>query len=335
MKNACIVGFGAIGPVHAAALSDIANVRIAAVCDIKPARAEAAAEKYGATPFCDFEEMLRSGCADTVHICTPHYLHKDMAVAAMAVGCDVVLEKPAAMNSAELDELLAAENSFGGRLCVMLQNRTNYCIETLLSLISDQEKSGRVLTVNGSMTWKRDADYYRADEWRGKWSTEGGGLLINQAIHLIDLMGIIGGGISAVRGGISNRWLGGIIEVEDTADAIFEFANGSRGCFYATNSAMCSSPIQLEVFCEKVHYRYADNTLYRITDGRFDGVICRDSDGTAGKKVWGTGHRNVLGEFYGGGSYPSLADAENSARALYAFYESAKRGGERVEIKIK
>ena len=330
MKKVCIVGYGAIGPIHARAVSRLDHTQLYAVCDPNAQRAAKAVQKYGIKSFSDFDEMLQSGEVDAIHICTPHYLHKDMAVKALALGLDVVLEKPATMNASELDELLAAEKASKGRLCVMLQNRTKLCVRTLREIMRNEEQTGALIGVNGYMTWYRSEEYYQSDAWRGKWATEGGGLLINQAIHLIDLMTYIGGEIEAVRGSISTKLLDGAIEVEDTADALFRFKNGVRGCFYAANTSVASTPVQMDVFFEKVRYRYADDTLYEFKNEKFVRVVCTDDDNAPGKKVWGDGHSRVIQSFYSkeknNDSYATLADAENSARALFAFYESAKNG---------
>lgn len=330
MRKVCIVGYGAIGPIHARAVSRLKHTRLYAVCEPDACRAANAVQKYGVKSFSDFGEMLQSGEVDAVHICTPHYLHKDMAVKALAMGLDVVLEKPAVINASELDELLAAEKTSKGRLCVMLQNRTKSCVRMLREIMKNEEQTGALVAVNGYMTWYRSEEYYRSGEWRGKWATEGGGLLINQAIHTIDLMAYIGGGIEAVRGSLSTKLLDGVIEVEDTADALFRFKNGQRGCFYAANTSVVSIPPQLDIFFEKVRYRYADDTLYEFKNGKFIRTVCTDDENAPGKKVWGDGHSRVIQNFYGEGksesSYTTLVDAENSARALFAFYESAKNG---------
>lgn len=332
MKKACVVGYGAIGPVHAKALNSLNCAKLYAVCDINPERTQKAKNDYGVKVFSDYDEMLKSGEVDAVHICTPHYLHKDMAVKALKHGLDVVLEKPVAISNDELNELVEAEKNSTGRLCVMLQNRTNNCICRLTELIKDKEKNGEFISLNGFVTWIRDEKYYKSGPWRGKWATEGGGLLINQAIHVIDLISYLGGGIKSVRGSVSTKWLENVIEVEDTADALFTLKNGNRACFYATNASGYETPFQVDVFMEKVHYRYADNVLYEIRDGKFAGIVSTNDEAAPGKKVWGNGHKCVIGNFYADGEYPNLTDAVNSSRALFAIYESAKSGGSTLEI---
>lgn len=329
MKRVGIVGYGAIAPLHAMTVDCLTSAKLSAVCDINPECAEKAAEIYDIKIFTDYDEMLKSGEIDAVHICTPHYLHKEMAVKALRAGCDVVMEKPVAMNEAELEDLISEEKQSKGRLCIMLQNRTNFCIRRLEELIKDTEYSGELISINGFLTWNRDERYYSSGAWRGKWATEGGGVLINQAIHLIDLIGFLGGRIDSVRGSISTKRHEGIIEVEDTADALFMLKNGNRACFYATNASGAESPVQLDVYMEKVHYRYADNSLYEIKNGKFSRVICTNDDAVPGKKVWGNGHKNVIESFYDETAesdipYPTLDSCINSTRALFAFYKSAK-----------
>ena len=126
MKNACIVGYGAIGPVHADAITNTDCANLYAVCDINADKAKLCTDKYGCKAYCDFDEMLKDEDIDVVHICTPHYLHKDMTISALAAGKDVVLEKPVAMNRAEFRELMDYVESNGKdkNLCIMLQNRT-------------------------------------------------------------------------------------------------------------------------------------------------------------------------------------------------------------------
>jgi len=337
MRRAGIVGYGGIAAVHAQAIDQLPVCCLSAVCDIDPKQLERAAEQHPVKTFLDYDEMIASGLVDCVHICTPHYLHKDMAVKALQAGCDVVLEKPVAMNSTELAELVEAEKRSGKRVCVMFQNRTNACIRQLKKLMQDEVYSGKLVSMNGLLTWERDEAYYGSGAWRGKLATEGGGVLINQAIHLIDLISYLSGGIAAVRGSVSTKNLEGIIEVEDTADALLKLKNGKRACIYATNCSQFNIPHQLEVCMEKVYYRYADNALYEIRDGKFSKIICMDDDTFPGKKVWGNGHFTVIGSFYGGDgredeAYPTLAESLNTAQTLFAIYQSANNGGAWVNI---
>lgn len=329
MKHGCIVGMGAIGPIHAQALG--ARGWLYAVCDNQPERLTGfAPENAALVRYASFEEVLADAKVDVVHICTPHYLHKDMAIAALAAGKHVVLEKPVAMNPAELEELLTAEANAQTHLCVMLQNRTNPSIVRLREFLETDSSLGKLQGIYGFLTWCRNAAYYTRDPWRGKWATEGGGLLINQAIHTLDLLGYLGGTITKVTGSFSNKTLQNIIEVEDTADAVLETETGLRLHFYGTNGAAYSTPAQLEVKMERGILRYADHRLYKITEDNCE-ILTYDNQKVPGKDCWGGGHQTVIDGFYhfletGEGDYITLADAVPAMKTLYAFYNSAKTG---------
>ncbi|MBQ7793293.1 MAG: Gfo/Idh/MocA family oxidoreductase [Clostridia bacterium] len=332
MANVCIVGCGAIGPIHASAVEKAASATLCGVCDNDKERADALAKKHKVKAFYDFGEVLADKNIDSVHICTPHYLHKDMAIAAMQASKNVVLEKPAAMNNAEFSELLATREQTGSKVCLVFQNRTNGGVEKLKE-IAESGEYGELLGIEGSLLWHRDEAYYKHDDWRGKWATEGGGLMINQAVHLVDLFSFLGGGIKSVRASISTKYLNGVIEAEDTCDVLFGMQNGIRGCFYATNAYNSNKPMRIELQFEKALFRYADSRLYKITDDACE-VIASDNTDTLGKRYWGTGHQRVIGEFYyaleNGGDYISLEDGINSSRALFAVYESAKMNGKEI-----
>lgn len=327
MKKGCVVGMGAIGPVHAAGLEPRGSLY--GICDNQAQRlAGFQPENEKLRRYADLRSVLEDPLAEVVHICTPHCLHRKMTVAALEAGRAVVLEKPAAMNLEELADVRACAERTGGQICVMLQNRINPAVRRLKTFLETDRSLGKVLGITGFLTWCRDAAYYAQDPWRGKWRTEGGGLLINQAIHTIDLMGYLGGRITEVRGSISNKTLNGIVEVEDTADAVFETETGLRMCFYATNGYAFSDPVRLEVRMEKGLLRYADNRLYRVTDDTCE-VLAYDTPEHPGKACWGGGHRTVIEGFYqyletGEGEYVTLADAVPAMETLFAFYQSAR-----------
>ena len=323
MKNACVVGYGSIGPIHAESLKNAARATLYAVCDIDKDRAELCKKEYDAVVYTDFDEMLTDKSIDSVHICTPHYLHKDMAVKAMKADKHVVLEKPAAMNKDELDELIKVQHETGMCVCLMLQNRTNPCIKAMKSALNNNEY-GKLIAMEGSLLWHRDESYYNSAAWRGTKKYEGGGLLINQAIHMIDMFDYLGGGIESVCASVSTKKLGNVIEVEDTADALFTMKDGVEACFYATNAHTTSKPFRLELEFEKVLLRYADSRLYKIDDNIE--ILATDTQPQTGKSYWGKGHSAVINQFYENyprnNDYIKLSDGINTMKALFAMYES-------------
>ena len=225
MKKVCVVGCGSISPVHINALKETKYADLFAVCDIVPEKADKCANKYGAKAFYNFDDVISCSEIDSVHICTPHYLHVEMAIKALESGKYVVLEKPAAINLEELKKLQEANEKHKGKLSLILQNRTNPCVVALNKDIKETD-CGNLLGSKAFLTWKRTKEYYEKDAWRGKWATEGGGLMINQAVHILDLLCWLSGGVKSVKATMSNKTLADVIEVEDTAEALFKLKNG-------------------------------------------------------------------------------------------------------------
>ena len=329
MKKACVVGFGNIGPVHTAMLEELNALY--AVYDTDPKKLELAAQKHkNIVLFSDFDEVLNDKNIDVVHICTPHYLHAPMTEKALLSGKDVVLEKPAAMNITEFEHLEEAIKNSKNRVCVVLQNRCNNSIVRLKEIA---EEKGTPVGVCGFLTWQRTADYYHSADWRGKLATEGGALLINQAIHLLDMMQYIGGNPDGVQGNVFNYSLKGVIEAEDTCEALISFENGCKGAFYATNAYSGTYPYRLEVNYPDATYRYSDNCLYEIKDGEVPRIIAADNPAKIGKEIWGSAHKAVLESFYNEtDEYETIFDAFNSHSLVYAIYKSSSEGGKYISI---
>ncbi len=334
MVNACIIGCGIIAPVHLKAINSIDNGNIYGVCDTDKERAEKYAKEYDAKAFYSFDDVLDDENVDVIHICTPHHLHVDMAIKAISKGKHIVLEKPCAINNEEFEKLLTAYKASDKKICSVFQNRTNTCIEALKDIISEN-KDGKLLGISGAMRWMRNAAYYNRDAWRGKYATEGGGVLINQSIHLLDLILLFGGKVKRVCASQSNKSLQGVIEVEDTIDALIEFESGLKASFYATNSYPVNQPFQLELNFENATYRYADNNLYKIEKGECT-FICKNDASVPGKDYWGGGHKRVIFDFYNaienGTEYIDLSDAVQTTKTMFAIYDSAKNKGDVITL---
>lgn len=324
MKNVCIVGYGAIGPNHAKALESTKNAHLYAVCDIDPEKIKLCQEKYDVIGYQDFTEMLTDHNVDSVHICTPHYLHFEMILAALKAGKSVVAEKPVTMTKEQFDILLHTEGS--DKVCLVFQNRLNPCAKMLKS-IAEEHSLGEVICAIGIITWIRSRAYYLSGNWRGKWATEGGGLMINQAIHTLDMLSYVVGDIKSLKAMMTNYSLTDTIEVEDTASAYFQFANGATGIFFATNAYKKNSMPDIEVVFERGKARYVDNTLYID-----DKPVCTDVPATGEKAYWGNSHATLLQEYYDHGRYFTISDAKNTMYALFGMYESAREGSKEIQI---
>lgn len=326
--RSAVVGCGNISRSHFDALASCGNAELVAVCDIQRDRADAAAKKYGVDAYYDPDKLLADGVADVVHLCTPHYLHASMSVAALEAGCHVFCEKPMAIRYDDALRVKEAAERSGRYFGVCFQNRYN----TSSRIAKETLESGRLGKIVGArsiVAWDRDEHYYLADAWRGKIDTEGGGVMINQAIHTLDLTAwFIGSPVTEIKASISTKRLADFIEVEDTADLLMQYENGARGVFYATICSAGNSPIEVEVYCEKGKITLSDALTVR-ENGKPDEVYEIDRP-TGAKAYWGTGHTHIINDFYdsivsGRPFAVDAAEAAKSARMTEMIYKSAGR----------
>ncbi|MEO1529695.1 MAG: Gfo/Idh/MocA family oxidoreductase [Planctomycetota bacterium] len=225
--RAGIVGCGKVGGLHARALSELAEAEFVGVCDVDPDRALRFAERYGVKAFESVESMVRSGGVEAVMVCTPHPLHESPTVAAAKAGAHVLVEKPLAATLEACDAMIRAAEESGVKLGVVSQRRFLEPVRRMKAAI-DAGKIGRPILATFVMYSWRDEAYYRSDPWRGKWETEGGGVLVNQSPHQLDLLQWFMGDIAEVSGYWANL-NHPTIEVEDTAVANIRFKSGAIG----------------------------------------------------------------------------------------------------------
>jgi UDP-N-acetyl-2-amino-2-deoxyglucuronate dehydrogenase len=222
-----LIGCGKVGQIHATALRELPESEFVAVCDASRERAEAFAARHGTRAFNDLGTMLAESGAEAVLVATPHPLHAEAVLQAAASGVHVLVEKPMAATLDDCDAILAAARQAGIKLGIISQRRFYEPVQRMKAAI-DAGKIGRpVLGVFTMYSW-RDQAYYESDPWRGKWATEGGGVLVNQSPHQLDLLQWFMGEIEEVSGywGNLNH---PYIEVEDTAVAIVRFRGGGLG----------------------------------------------------------------------------------------------------------
>ncbi len=208
-------------------MRSLPEAELVAVCDSDPARAAAFAARHGTRAFADLDALLREAGAEVALIATPHPLHAGPAVRAAEAGLHVLVEKPLAASLADCDAMLAASRRAGVKLGVVSQRRFYEPVRRMKAAI-DAGKVGRpVLGVFQMYSW-RDRAYYESDPWRGKWATEGGGVLVNQSPHQLDLLQWFMGEIEEVTGcwaNVNHPY----VEVEDTALAMIRFKGGGLG----------------------------------------------------------------------------------------------------------
>lgn len=300
-----VIGCGVISSVHIPIIVNNNNTRLVSICDIDTDKLKGLEEKLKCKGYEDYKTMIEEENLDVVHICTPHYLHKEMIIYALEKGVNVLCEKPVVMNMKEASQVEKVLEKNTAKLGVVLQNRLNPTSITLKKYI-DEKTLGEIKGIRAFVNWYRPADYYKKSDWRGKYETEGGGVLINQAIHTLDLMQWLGGEIDWIEGSHNTRLLRDYIEVEDTAEATLKYSNGAIGLFYATNCYVDNSPVEIEVLFEKGALRLINNTLYLQTKKSFE-LLAEEKVTESVKNYFGVSHGELIQNFYNA----VLNDTEN------------------------
>jgi len=293
--KAAIIGCGNIAQVHASCVNEMKEHEIVAFADIDAEKARTMSLKYGGGAFSSMEKLLEKTQVDILHICTPHYLHAPMAEYALRFGVNVFMEKPPVIN--EEQHAMLRELRTNKQLGVCFQNRYNqsFCKvrEMLLS-----GKAGKIRGARGIVTWNRQEKYYAESLWRGRLALEGGGALINQSIHTMDLLNVLlGGAPDAVDAAIMNHHLIDKIEVEDTMSAYIQYG-AIPVCFYVTTAYSSDPDPIIELDCERMKIRIeGPNVIYFYLDGKIESLTA-ESKNNPGKKYWGAGHKLCIAEFY-------------------------------------
>ena len=291
--RAAIVGCGGIAQVHAESICKAPGVELVACADVRRERADAMAQTYGAAAFDSLEAMLRGAQFDVLHICTPHYLHAGMVELALSMGLSVFAEKPPVISRAQLMRLLSLPGIDKVGIC--FQNRWNPATKLVQAHLQGGNL-GAPLGIRAYVTWARGAEYYTQSGWRGTWATEGGGVLINQSIHTLDLMIQFLGIPTQVRAIMDNFHLDGVIEVEDTVAAYMRFGS-AVGSFYATTAYAVDAPVIIEIACERGTLRIDGSDVGVFSGGEWQ--FTKTEIPKEGEKAyWGNGHVRCIADYY-------------------------------------
>ncbi|WNB87233.1 Gfo/Idh/MocA family oxidoreductase [Cellulomonas sp. ATA003] len=352
-----LVGSGVIAPTHVRALLELAGRAELVVCsDVVPARAEALASEFGikAAPY---EDVLADPTIDAVTVCTPSGLHAEVGVPALLAGKHVVVEKPMEVTLEACDRLLAAQAQSGATLAVISQHRFDAASQIVKAAVDDGDL-GRLVLAEARVPWYRTQEYYDSGEWRGTYALDGGGALMNQGIHTIDLLRWTCGPVRTVyaqaRTAAHER-----IEVEDVVCATVEFANGAVGTIMASTAAYPGFPARLGVHGTRggaviegdrlATFATVDgvtrageaanaHAVQVATGGTRAATKAVDESVVAGAAtvgspadVWGQAHRAQLLDFIDAaeqGRRPLVDGAEgrNAVQLVQAIYESARTG---------
>lgn len=260
-----IIGTGAISAQHAAALRETIGARLVAVADTVAERARSFGEAQDVDWTSDVDELIGRKDIQVINICTPSGTHPELALKAIHAGKHVIVEKPMALTLEKADEIIEAADKANVKVAVISQRRFEIPIRRLKHAI-EEGLLGKVVLGNAHVKYYRSQEYYSASGWRGTWAMDGGGALMNQSIHTIDLLLWLLGPVTEVTAYAGT--LAHDIEVEDTAVAIVKFENGSLGEIEGTTSAYPGLYSRLEFMGDKgsVVMQDSDVVFWKLTE---------------------------------------------------------------------
>ena len=331
-----VIGCGRISVMHLVPASVLETAELVACCDIKEDRARDAAERFGIKAYTDYKEMIEKEALDAVHICLPHYLHVPVSVYAFEHGLDVLSEKPMSIDYDSAVYAVRRAKECGVNYGIIFQTRYGDAIRFVKETLKSG-KLGKVISARSTLTWTRSDDYYNHSDWKGTWDKEGGGVVIDQAIHSIDLTNwMIDSEPVAISCSMARRGHK-FIKVEDTADAFITYKNGTKYGIWCMNNYGCDEPIEVRLYCEngKVVFDY-DHATITYNDGSVEKAeqTKRPTDYTGGgKDYWGDNHIRQIRQFYDAclGKEPLEITAESALKTHYIITEMYRLGKKTLE----
>ena len=343
MIRFAVLGAGVIGKVHAKALAELSEVaELAVVVDTDLAKAQKLAEEYGVEASDDLDAVLAragDGAVDAVTVCTPSGLHADLAVTVLEAGKHVVVEKPLDVNLAAADRVIDAEKRTGKTVAVISQHRFDKSTEKVLAAVHDG-RLGTLTSAIASHAWWRGQSYYDSGDWRGTWALDGGGAIMNQTVHTVDLLCATMGTpveVFAYTACLAHER----IEVEDTAVAVVKFASGALGMIHGTTAAYPGLDASLRVYGSKGSAVISDDELVFVHETSGEAAEIGMPEGAAANQVTpedhlpkeslGRAHRDQLADFVDAvttGRAPRIGttQARTALSVILALYESASTG---------
>jgi UDP-N-acetyl-2-amino-2-deoxyglucuronate dehydrogenase len=327
-----IIGGGNISETHARAAASIPDVEVVAFHGGNRERTARLAAQFNGVVYEDLDRFLDHDPAiDIVAIGSPSGRHAEQGIAAARRGIHVLVEKPLDITTERADELIAAAEEAGVKLGVFFQDRLHPAVVEIRSMI-DSGRLGSPVMISGRVKWHRPPEYYAQSRWRGTWALDGGGALINQAIHTVDLVQWLFGAIARVYGTTATRVHD--IEVEDTAAAVVEFTSGALGTIEAATSVFPGYDRRLEVTGSEGTVVLEHDRLERVnlrSGGSSALVSGADANASSSSPVVSdvSGHRRILEDFIraietNGRPACDGAEGRKSVALVQAIYKSAR-----------
>jgi UDP-N-acetyl-2-amino-2-deoxyglucuronate dehydrogenase len=335
-----LIGGGNITDTHARAALAIPGVKIAAIYGTHPDKTAKLCQDYGGTPYLDMEKFLAHQPMNMVIIGSPSGLHAEHGMRAARRGLDVLTEKPIDISTARADALIAECEKAGVKLGVLFQDRSKPDVHRLKSFLAEGAL-GKPILADAQVKWYRPPEYYGNSRWRGKLALDGGGALMNQGVHTVDLLLWLMGDVVTVQARMATALHN--IEGEDTVIALLEFASGAMGTLVAATSAYPGYPRRLELTGSEGTVILEHDRIIRadLRTPRPD-LIGNDSgdqnqQATSAVVSDSSGHQAILEDFLRAiktNSRPACDGKEGrrSVALIEAIYESA-RSGERTSVR--
>ena len=335
-----IIGCGNIGPYHAEGIRNSPGAELVAVSDSSEPKAKELGEKNKVDWYKDYKEMLKRKDIDAISIGIPSGLHMQVAIDALEAGKHVISEKPLEVTLEKIDKMIAASKISGKHLAGILQSRFYENAKRIKADV-DSGRFGKLILGDMYNKWFRSVDYYKSAGWRATWELDGGGALMNQAVHGVDLLLYYMGEVASVNAYCET--LARNIQVEDTAVAILKFKNGALGVLEAATSIYPGSSRKIEIRGTKGTAVLSDNntlTAYEFEGGKDEAEEfnkTKDSGGVSNPTaISAQGHILQFTAFTNAllkGEVPPItaSEARKSVELIIAVYRSAK---EKREIKL-
>lgn len=348
-----IIGCGTIGPTHAGALRQIEGVTLAAVADTDAERARGMAAKFSVTNIYESHAaLLADPTLDAVTVCTPSGTHAEIGIAAMRAGKHVLLEKPMDVTLEACDRLIEVQQETGRVLAVVSQHRFDAGTKLAKAAV-ETGQLGTLVLADATVKWWRTQEYYDSGDWRGTWEWDGGGALMNQGVHTVDLLLWLAGEVTSLYGQVRTA-AHRRIEVEDVAAAALTFANGALGTLTATTAAYPGLPVRIDLYgtlgslilegdcLRALHFTSGEShtseatAAHALAVAQGGSAAVREDAGqrspsAPGGAVWGDAHRAQIEDFLAAiqtGRRP-LVDGREGRKPLEVIlgvYRSARTG---------
>jgi predicted dehydrogenase len=347
--NFGIIGSGYISEIHARAIQAIPGCRVLGVYGTNPEKTAGLAAATGAVPHATLDALLATPNLEIVTIATPSGAHLEPALAAARAGKHVICEKPLEVTTARANAMIHTCNTAGVVLTGIFNRRFHPAVQHLRQAVVNG-RFGQLVSASATVKWWRSQAYYDSAIWRGTWALDGGGVLMNQAIHTIDQLLWLAGPVTAVHASVACL-AHHDIEVEDTAVALLEFASGARGVIEGSTACWSSTGLPAEVqLCGTRGTVVLTDERFRVWDFaapapqdeeiRASLLACGVTRGLGAndpKAIHALGHQRCFEDAITAirAGRPPLVDGPEARKAvtlIEAIYQSAREGGSRIKV---